>query len=118
MSIEGTRMKTTTPFQGAAHDVPGANRREPCSKQRFTLQLPSDLVERLRDAVYWTPGLTLAGLAERALQEAVGGMEDQRGQPFPERTGELRAGRPVKAGRIDSARHECANVPKRAEPWP
>ncbi len=72
------------------------DRREPCSKQRFTLQLSSELVEQLRDAVYWTPGLTLGSLAEQALREAIGGLEEERGQPFPARTGQLRVGRPVK----------------------
>jgi hypothetical protein len=27
---------------------------------RLTVNLPSDLAEQMRDAVYWTPGLTLA----------------------------------------------------------
>jgi len=27
---------------------------------RLTVNLPADLADRMRDAVYWTPGLTLA----------------------------------------------------------
>jgi hypothetical protein len=65
-------------------------------KERLTVHLSSALVERCRNAVYWTPGLTLAGLAEEALGKSVDAMEQERGEPFAARTGELKAGRPVR----------------------
>ncbi len=65
-------------------------------KQRMTIHLPVDLVEKMKDAVYWTPGLTLAGLAEDALQVAVEEIEEERGEPFPKRRENLRGGRPIK----------------------
>ncbi len=64
-------------------------------KRRYTLHLPETLIERLRDAVYWTPGLTLAQLAEGALREAVDALEAERGGAFPKREAELSAGRPI-----------------------
>jgi hypothetical protein len=62
---------------------------------RFTVHLPADLVEQLRRAVYWTPGATLSGLAEQALRQAVGRLEKERGEAFPDTRGSIR-GRPVR----------------------
>ena len=37
-------------------------------KIRATFHLPVELFDRARDAVYWTPGLTLASLCEAGLR--------------------------------------------------
>lgn len=63
-------------------------------KLRLTVHVPSDLIERAKNAVFWTPGLTLAALAEQALERELKLIE--QGKPFPPRTSELRGGRPVK----------------------
>ena len=65
---------------------------------RLTVCLPSDLVDRLRDAVYWSPGLTLAWLIAQSLGTSLTEMESLRQSPFPKRTKALRAGRPRLAG--------------------
>ncbi len=65
---------------------------------RLTVSLPSDLVDRLRDAVYWSPSLTLAWLIAQSLGTALTEMESLRQGPFPKRTKALRAGRPRLAG--------------------
>src|SRR5437016_2050273 len=65
---------------------------------RLTVSLPIDLVERLRDAVYWTPGLTLAWLIAHSLWTSLTEMESLRQGPFPKRTRALRAGRPRLVG--------------------
>ncbi len=65
-------------------------------KERLTVHLPVELIERVKNAVYWTPGLTLAGLAEEALTLAVERLERERGEPFPPRKSELKGGRPLK----------------------
>lgn len=64
-------------------------------KERLTVHLPVDLIERVKNAVYWTPGLTLARLAEEALAAAVERLERERGEPFPPRKSELKGGRPL-----------------------
>lgn len=64
-------------------------------KERLTVHLPIDLINRIKNAVYWTPGLTLAGLAEIALRDVVDQLEEERGEPFPQREGELKGGRPL-----------------------
>jgi hypothetical protein len=66
-------------------------------KERCTLRLSRELMDKLRDAVYWTPGLTLGSLAEQALRSCIEEIEEGRGEPFPRRTSNLRPGRPVKA---------------------
>ena len=60
------------------------------------MHLPLDLIDRLRNAVFWSPGLTLAGLAEQALADAVAVLEKKNGKAFPPRKEELKGGRPVK----------------------
>jgi hypothetical protein len=66
------------------------------SKERLTIHLPVELIDRVKNAVYWTPGLTLAGLGEEALRIMVERLEADRGDAFPPRQEELRGGRPLK----------------------
>jgi hypothetical protein len=61
---------------------------------RLTVNLPSHLVEQMRDAVYWTPGLTLAWLVARAVRASLTELEAMHQGPFAKRTKPLRAGRP------------------------
>jgi hypothetical protein len=65
-------------------------------KERVTFHLPADLIERARNSVFWTPGLTLATLAEEAIRDALDRIEKERGEPFPPRKRALKTGRPVK----------------------
>ncbi len=65
------------------------------AKQRMTVTLPVELLERLRNAVYWTPGLTLARLIEEAVTDTITAMERRsHGEPFPKRIAQLKGGRP------------------------
>lgn len=76
---------------------PGKNLKSKVSQPRtvrLTVSLPIELVERLRDAVYWSPGLTLAWLMAQSLRLSLQEMEALRQSPFPKRTNALRAGRP------------------------
>ena len=66
------------------------------TKARMTFHLPVDVIERAKNAVYWTPGLTLADLAARALTRVLDEIERKRGKAFPQRREELRGGRPIK----------------------
>lgn len=82
------RAQAVTPEVAAAE--------ERVQKQRLTVHLPVELIERAKNAVYWTPGLTLAGLAEQSLVETLDRLESERGEAFPPRAEELKGGRPVK----------------------
>ena len=61
---------------------------------RLTVSLPGDLVDRLRNAVYWSPDLTLAWLIARSLRASLSDLETSRQGPFPKRMMALRSGRP------------------------
>lgn len=63
-------------------------------RQRMTVSLPTDLVERVRDAAYWTSGTTMAGLISSALEDLLHNLEIQNGRPFSPRLRNLKPGRP------------------------
>jgi hypothetical protein len=63
-------------------------------KERLTVQIDGEVLNRLRNAVYWTPGLTLTGVVEQSISDAVRAFERRRGKRFPQRSQELKAGRP------------------------
>jgi len=80
--------------------------RQPPRMVRLTVSLPGDLVDRLRDAVYWSPSLTLAWLIAQSLRTSLAELESLRQGPFPKRKKALRAGRPRLVG-------QTMNVPPR-----
>jgi hypothetical protein len=68
------------------------------TKERVTFQLPVDLIEKARDVVFFSPGLTMASLMEEALVAQLERAQKKHGKPFPSRAGaSLKTGRPVKA---------------------
>ena len=71
---------------------------------RLTVSLPGDLVDRLRDAVYWSPDLKLAWLIAQSLRASLADLEKSRQSPFPKRTMALRAGRPRLVGQSMTVR--------------
>ena len=64
-------------------------------KRRITVQISEEIIERIKNATYWTPGLTLSYLVEKALEKEVNQMEDDRGNSFEKRKAELKTGRPI-----------------------
>ena len=65
-------------------------------RERVTIALPADLMERARNAVYWTPGATLAGLVEEALEVELAKREEASGGVFKTRNSRLKPGRRVR----------------------
>lgn len=92
-SIKNEHREAASPYSKRSK----AGRQQPRTV-RLTVSLPSDLVDRLRDAVYWSPSLTLAWLIAQSLQTSLTEMESLRQGPFPKRTKALRAGRPRLVG--------------------
>lgn len=65
----------------------------PSRKQKITFSLPTALIERLRNAVYWTGNRPLASLVEEAIEALVTEMEEVNREAFPQRLSPLKAGR-------------------------
>ena len=65
----------------------------PSPKQKITFSLQTALIERLRNAVYWTGNRPLASLVEEALEALVTEMEEVNREAFPQRLSPLKAGR-------------------------
>lgn len=65
-------------------------------KQRVTIHISVELIERVKNAVYWEPGLTVASFAEQAFLKAIEKLEKEKGKKYPSRRQSLRGGRPLK----------------------
>jgi post-segregation antitoxin (ccd killing protein) len=77
----------------------GLNRKKPAQairiqSSRLTVSLSKDLVDRLRDTVYWIRQLTLSHLVEEAISTSLAQLESANQGRFPKRTEELKPGRP------------------------
>lgn len=66
-------------------------------KERITIALPTDLMDRARNAVFWTPGATLVELVENAVADALDRLEQENGAPFKSRSSNLKPGRRMRA---------------------
>ncbi len=103
MAINANRRRPTLgsdPFEALVPETPSPSsrrkRKAKVRKIRATFHLRMDLFDQARDAVYWTPGLTLSSLCEAGLRSEIVNLERKRGEAFPKRAGDLKAGRPVK----------------------
>ena len=65
-------------------------------KRKLTVHLASELADRVKNAAYWNPKLTIAGIAEQGIKYAIEKHERERGGKYPPRDGELIGGRPIK----------------------
>lgn len=64
-------------------------------KERMTVQISKDTIERVKDCVYWNR-LTVAQFVEEALKAALLKAEKENGKSFDRRRSELKPGRPTK----------------------
>src|SRR5262249_17834508 len=68
----------------------------PFRRSKITVHLREDLIERVKNAAYWNPRLTIASIAEMGIYQAIEAVEKENGGPYPRRQEELRGGRPMK----------------------
>jgi len=68
----------------------------PEGRQKLTVHLEADVVNRVKNAAYWNPRLTIARIAERGIRLALREVEKEHGGAYPQREGELVGGRPIK----------------------
>jgi hypothetical protein len=64
-------------------------------KVRISAEISGDVADRIKNAVYWTPGMTMAGFIEESLATAIEKLEQEKGERFPQRGGRLVGGRPI-----------------------
>jgi hypothetical protein len=64
-------------------------------KEKLTVHLTHDLIERVKNAAYWNPRLTIASIAERGIAAVIEEIERENGGPYPAREEELKGGRPI-----------------------
>jgi hypothetical protein len=64
-------------------------------RQKATVNVRLDLMERVKNASYWVPGLTVTAIVEKGLLHALEQIEQKNGGPYPARESELIGGRPL-----------------------
>lgn len=74
---------------------PEASKAEGQKKEKLTVHLTHDLIERVKNAAYWNPRLTIASIAEIGVRYAIEQVEKDNGGPYPPRESELKGGRPI-----------------------
>jgi hypothetical protein len=84
--------------------------KEAPGKKNLSVILTENLVERAKNIVYWTPGVTLAGLVEEGLERAVERRERVNGGPFKTRPSNLQRGRPIALRDVRSKKTRAAAV--------
>ncbi len=67
----------------------------PEPRERYSILVKSSLLGRMRAAVYYTPGLTVAALAEAAFIAEISRIEKEKGFAFLPLNRKLKAGRPL-----------------------
>ena len=80
--------KVPAPLPATAEPVEG--------RQKLTVHLDADVVNRVKNAAYWNPRLTIARIAERGIRLALKEVEKDHGGAYPQREGDLVGGRPIK----------------------
>jgi hypothetical protein len=73
----------------------GHNGEKAHKKEKLTVHLTHDLIERIKNAAYWEPELTIASIAERGIKHAMAEVEREHGGPYQKRKSELKGGRPI-----------------------
>ena len=74
---------------------PEGSKAEGQKKEKLTVHLTHDLIERVKNAAYWNPRLTIASIAELGVRFAIEQVEKEHGGPYPPRESELKGGRPI-----------------------
>ena len=95
MTRKSTIAKNWERPQDAVIPARAAEPQEPRQdKRRFTFHLPVDLMDRAKNVAYWER-LTMTGWFTDAITAAIERFEKKRGEPYPKRKAEPKAGRPI-----------------------
>lgn len=64
-------------------------------KVTTTIRIDVEVIERLKNAVYWTPEFTMSGFIESAVEEKMNRLEQDNSISFKDRPNSLKRGRRV-----------------------
>jgi predicted DNA binding CopG/RHH family protein len=94
---EAQASHNVTPFrqEQPTQSQPEASKAESQKKEKLTVHLTHDLIERVKNAAYWNPRLTIASIAEIGVRYAIKQVEHENGGAYPPRESELKGGRPI-----------------------
>jgi hypothetical protein len=93
--LETTILPTEDAKEKQTKQKAAAKKQQPPLKERMTVQISREVIEGLKDIVYWNR-LTVAQFVEDALREAIIKAENENGGTFKKRASKLRPGRPLK----------------------
>jgi hypothetical protein len=68
----------------------------PNRRQKLTVHLDGSLVNRVKNAAYWNPRLTITNIAEQGIRHALREVEKENGGPYKQRESELVGGSQIK----------------------
>jgi hypothetical protein len=69
---------------------------ELAGRRKLTVNLDAALAERVKNAAYWNPRLTIAAIAEEGIRHAIEKFEREHGGKYPPREGYLIGGQQIK----------------------
>ena len=62
-------------------------------KTKVSFNIDSTILDRFKNAMYWTPGYTMSGVVEGCMQNIVEQLEEANKQQFLPRMGDMRGRR-------------------------
>lgn len=90
------REQATSPLRGEqVRDQADPKKVDGQKREKLTVHLSHDLIERVKNAAYWNPRLTIASIAELGVKFAIEKVEKENGGAYPPRESELKGGRPI-----------------------
>ena len=92
---EEAQANNVAPFRREQAPQPEVSKAESQKKEKLTVHLTHDLIERVKNAAYWNPRLTIASIAELGVKYAIEQVERENGGAYPPRENELKGGRPI-----------------------
>lgn len=63
---------------------------------KISVTLDVDLIDRVKNAAYWNPRLTIAKIAEKGIRKAIEQIENENGGRYKQRDSKLKGGYPMK----------------------
>lgn len=83
--------EVANPWAKPAQSPTPSNASDAGESKPVTIRMPEALREKIYEAVYWTPGLTITDLIQEAVGKEIARLEKRRGATFEPRPVEARS---------------------------